>query len=202
MTCFSHVVVLDFEATCDAGPRLQPQEIIEFPSVLLSLQTLQVVDEFERFVRPIHHPQLTEFCRSLTAIQQQDVDAAAMFADVFAQHQAWLAMHGLSERNAVIATCGDWDLGTMLPAQCRAAQPPIASVAPIYQRWHNLKRSFCAVTGRQKPLGMSGMLRVLQLELSGHHHRGIDDCRNLAVLCRELVNRGANIGITKERASQ
>ncbi len=31
------LVVLDFEATCDDGKRIEPQEIIEFPSLLIDV---------------------------------------------------------------------------------------------------------------------------------------------------------------------
>mgnify|MGYP002151883750 CR=1 FL=1 len=41
------LVVLDFEATCRPGEPPVPQEIIEFPSVLLSARTFEVVDEFD-----------------------------------------------------------------------------------------------------------------------------------------------------------
>jgi ERI1 exoribonuclease 2 len=92
---FDHIVVLDFEATCNNGPPPAPQEIIEFPSVLLSLADHAVVDEFSSFVRPVHHPQLTDFCRELTGIEQADVDAAPAFLDVLAAHQSWLASHHL-----------------------------------------------------------------------------------------------------------
>ena len=53
MTCaIDHLIVLDFEATCDDVSPPSPQEIIEFPSVLLSAHTFEVIAEFESFVRP------------------------------------------------------------------------------------------------------------------------------------------------------
>lgn len=115
----AHAIILDFEATCSDTGRVDPQEVIEFPSVLLDLATGEVVDEFASFVRPVHHPQLSSFCRELTTITQADVDAAPPFAEVFAAHQAWLDGHGLTPQNALMVTCGDWDLGSMLPRQCR-----------------------------------------------------------------------------------
>ncbi len=190
---FTHAVILDFEATCDDARPPRPQEVIEFPSVLLALDSLQIVDEFEAFVRPQHHPRLTEFCRHFTAITQADVDAAAPFGEVFARHQGWLAGHGLDAERAVIVTCGDWDLGVMLPVQCPVAEPPVESIPPLYRRWHNLKRSYAAVSGTGKAPGMAGMLTGMDLPLTGHHHRGIDDCRNLAALWRALVERGARL---------
>lgn len=40
---FTHFCILDFEATCEKDKRIHPQEIIEFPTVLLNAQTLQVL---------------------------------------------------------------------------------------------------------------------------------------------------------------
>lgn len=189
---------LDFEATCDDRRSPRPQEIIEFPSVLVSLSSLDTVDEFESFVRPHHHPVLTEFCRSLTSIHQADVDAAETFAAVLAKHQRWLDSHGMSEKNALLVTCGDWDLGVMLPAQCPVAVPPVESLRPIYTRWQNVKRAFCSARDRRKAPGMAGMLKDLGLPLVGQHHRGIDDCRNITELFKVLLRRGATAQLTTE----
>jgi len=45
-----YVVVLDFEATCQREGRINPQEIIEFPSVVLDTSTMKVVDMFQECV--------------------------------------------------------------------------------------------------------------------------------------------------------
>jgi inhibitor of KinA sporulation pathway (predicted exonuclease) len=135
---FDRLVVLDFEATCQPGTPPSPQEVIEFPSVLVSLRDRAVVDSFGTFVRPVHHPTLSAFCTELTTIRQEDVDAAPVFADVLAAHRAWLEGHDLfdsqgRERFAFV-TCGDWDLQTMLPVQCAAAGVPIAGLPRAYRR--------------------------------------------------------------------
>ncbi len=195
---FTHAIILDFEATCAQGGQPRPQEIIELPSVLISLESLETVDEFQSFVRPQHHPVLTAFCTELTSITQADVDRADTFAEVFARHHAWLDGHGLNEKSALIVTCGDWDLATMLPAQCPVAVPPIEALRPIYTRWQNLKHPYCSVQGRKRAPGMAGMLRDLGLRLVGHHHRGIDDCRNLAALYKVLLEKGASTEVSAE----
>ena len=40
-----YVCVLDFEATCQEGKRLNPQEVIEFPSVLIHVATNTILGE-------------------------------------------------------------------------------------------------------------------------------------------------------------
>lgn len=45
-------------------------EIIEFPTVLIDAASLEVIDEFRVYVRPVRNPTLTPFCTSLTGIEQ------------------------------------------------------------------------------------------------------------------------------------
>lgn len=49
-------------------------ETIEIGLVVIDLETLDIVVEFQRFVRPLINPALTNFCKKLTSIQQADVD--------------------------------------------------------------------------------------------------------------------------------
>ena len=195
---FEHVVVLDFEATCQPGAAPVPQEVIEFPSVLVSLAERRVIDSFEAFVRPVHHPTLTAFCTELTSITQAEVDAAAPFPEALARHQAWLAGHGLLAREGAFAfvTCGDWDLATLFPGQCAAAGIDLVKLPRAYRRWINVKEVFKASGRRAKTLGMVSMLASLGLELEGRHHRGIDDCRNIARIVLALAALGGKFDIT------
>jgi ERI1 exoribonuclease 3 len=196
---FEHVVVLDFEATCQPGAPPDPQEIIEFPSVLVSLVDDAVIDEFSSFVRPVHHPRLSQFCSELTSIQQPDVDAAEPFLAVLAAHRAWLTNHDLlgpGPPRFAFVTCGDWDLATMLPVQCAASALKINTLPLAYRRWCNIKTVFAAMSTRSKGFGMPTMLRTLGLELEGRHHRGIDDCRNIARIALALHARGATLDVT------
>ena len=198
---FTHAVVLDFEATCDELAPPQPQEIIEFPSVLISLDEMRVVDEFEAFVRPIHFPQLSEFCTRLTSITTQDVAGADPFPVVLASHQAWLASHGLDATNAILVISGDWDLKLMLPAQCLVTDPPITTLPRLYSRWQNVRELFKVVKGRRWAPGMKRMMEAMEIPLVGKHHRGIDDSRNIAKIYLALLREGGVAEVTGELAA-
>lgn len=87
--------VVDLEATCDdqalrAVPH-EEMETIEIGAVMVAGTTLVSVDEFQAFVRPVRHPQLSAFCTKLTTITQQQVDQAGLFPDVFGEFLAWAA---------------------------------------------------------------------------------------------------------------
>src|SRR5690606_20067485 len=132
-----------------------------------------------------------------------DVDDAPPFLQVLAAHQAWLACHGLLDREGSFAfvTCGDWDLATMLPGQCAASELPVSALPPVYRRWINIKKVFLSTMKKAKSLGMPSMLRGLGLELQGTHHRGIDDCHNIARIALALAQRGARFELTGKLAA-
>ncbi|KAJ1432578.1 Ribonuclease H-like superfamily [Sesbania bispinosa] len=67
---FQYFVVIDFEATCDKDKNPHPQEIIEFPSVIVSSVTGQLEACFQTYVRPTCNQLLSDFCKDLTGIQQ------------------------------------------------------------------------------------------------------------------------------------
>ena len=46
------------------------QTTVEFPAVLLDIQTGDVVAEFQQYVQPQENPVLSDFCKELTGIIQ------------------------------------------------------------------------------------------------------------------------------------
>ena len=114
----SWYIVLDFEATCESGKGWL-NEIIEFPAVMLDAQTLEPVAEFREFVMPTENPQLTPFCINLTRITQEQIEKANTLETVLCLFSEWLSAYGCGADNTVTVTCGDWDLGKQLPAECQ-----------------------------------------------------------------------------------
>ncbi|KAA3673758.1 ERI1 exoribonuclease 3 [Paragonimus westermani] len=115
------------------------QEIIEFPVVKVNAQTLLSESEFHHYVRPVVHPELTDFCTELTGIIQDMVECQPCLEDVLKLFDEYLLREGLTDGGEPFAfvTCGDWDLKTMLPSQCRHLGIPV----PLYFRqWINLKQ--------------------------------------------------------------
>ena len=199
---FRYFAVLDFEATCDDKQKMSPQEVIEFPTVLVDGLTMEVVAKFESFVRPVHHPTLSPFCTKLTSITQDMVDGAEEFNAVWTKHQQWLESHGLDLNEPeelaswTFVTCGDWDLRTMLPEQLSASNIDRAQVPRCYTRWINIKIPFTDYSGHSRAPGMDGMLRAMGLTLDGTHHRGVDDCCNTAKILEKLRQSGIALDFT------
>ncbi|EFA76558.1 putative RNase III [Heterostelium album PN500] len=147
---FKYIVVLDFEATCENGTKIAKQEIIEFPSVIVEVETCKIVDTFREYVKPVHNPRLSAFCTELTGIQQAWVDEAQTFSVVMENHRQWLIKNQLllpsGERSPVntftFLTCGDWDLNQMLPVQYKFLAGSDGKWPSYFCEWINIKKSF------------------------------------------------------------
>jgi 3'-5' exoribonuclease 1 len=138
-----YFVVIDFEATCEArNPPEYAHEIIEFPAVLISsTDPVQIIDVFHSYCRPVINPVLSEFCTTLTGIEQRTVDAAETFPEVHARFVKWLTdKHGLGvERSFAVVTDGPFDMGRFLLLQVEQCQMKF----PEYARaWINLRKTF------------------------------------------------------------
>ena len=61
----TNIVVVDLEATCRGRGQHKPieMETIEIDAVMVSGPDCRVQSEFNRFVKPIKHPGLSEFCK-------------------------------------------------------------------------------------------------------------------------------------------
>ncbi|KAJ3300132.1 ERI1 exoribonuclease 3 [Borealophlyctis nickersoniae] len=159
-----YLCVLDFEATCsNPRPNPKPQEIIEFPVVVVGATEpdLPIVAEFHSYVKPIVHPKLTGFCKQLTGIRQSTVDAAPTFPEVYADFLDFISTYDLTASNALIVTCGDCDLKQMLPSQLDTTPIP-APVTPLLTSWANIEVPF---REKYQGFGMKSMLDALGLEL-------------------------------------
>jgi len=166
-------IIIDLEATCWENVRnFERMETIEIGAVELPGADEPPSREFDRFIRPVAEPQLSEFCRRLTTIQQKEVDAADGFWAVFPEFLGWIGAGPF-----VLCSWGGYDL-TQLRIDCRRHG---LTFPPSFERHVNLKKEFARLLS-VKVCGMERALAHAGLPLEGTHHRGIDDARNIARL--------------------
>ena len=174
---FAQLLALDVEATCDDGgavPR-QEMEIIEIGAIIVDAEC-EVVDEFQTFIRPVRHARLTPFCTRLTGIRQADVDGAAYFHEAMEAFKAWFSKYpGLVQWGS----WGDYDKKQM---EQDCAFNGLSSSVYLPGRHVNLKEACKEALGFRTKPGLSQAIRIVGLEFSGTHHRGIDDARNIGRL--------------------
>ena len=186
---YRYLYCVDLEATCDEldeseSPRRlvvvpDQMETIEIGLVVIDLETLEIVDEFQRFVRPQINPTLTDFCMKLTSIQQSDVDGAGTYAEVGQELGAFIARYP----NAAWASWGDYDARQLERDAGFAACPSLLEGLPHFnaRKWH-------AGLYDNRPKSLKQTVESLGLVWQGTYHRGIDDARNVASIVKEMLS--------------
>ena len=187
---FDFMLCVDLEATCDELmeyeiPRalvVSPDEMetIEIGVAVIDLRRMEIVDMFQRYVRPVLHPTLTDFCINLTSIRQADVDVAQSFPEVATEFTAFLQKYP----NSAWGSWGDYDADQL------AADALRANCTPLLREVQHLdiERSYREIFACSS-MGLRAALEALGLNWKGQYHRGIDDAKNLADMVVLLLAR-------------
>ena len=179
-----HFLVVDLECTTDeekkgiqrSVPRLE-MESIEIGAVLVD-KHFKVLKEYTKFIKPVRHPILTEFCTQLTHIDQSMISSADHFPDVFKNFQ-----DEMIRVNTIFCSWGDFDR-KQLEQDCLYWQISYAMPNHI-----NLKKMFSITQHKTHEYGLSKALRISKLQFEGTPHRGIDDAKNIVKLLPLILNK-------------
>ncbi|KAI9323071.1 ribonuclease H-like domain-containing protein [Dichotomocladium elegans] len=204
---FDYYLFFDVEATCEENGGFDyPNEIIEFPVVLVDGLTFKKVDEFQSYVKPSKHPELTDFCKKLTGITQETVDESPSFVDVLDEFQAFMTKYALfQDCSAVfvtapfsyVRTCGwalfsqkdgPFDIRDFVTKQCTHSKIKL----PLYfqQPWINIRKLYKDFYKSERSKNISQMLEALGMSFEGHQHSGLDDARNLWRIGQRMYDDG------------
>ncbi|MBU4629212.1 exonuclease domain-containing protein [Pseudomonas sp. BF61] len=185
---YRYLYCVDLEATCDEVEKSESprpltvvpdqMETIEIGLVVIDLESLEIIDEFQRFVRPLINPTLTDFCRKLTSIQQADVDGARTYQEVGDE----LRMFAESYPNAAWASWGDYDARQLERDAAFAACPSLLEGLPHFnaRKWH-------AGLYDNRPKSLKQTVESMGLAWQGTYHRAIDDARSVAAIIKEML---------------
>ncbi|CAI9786115.1 unnamed protein product [Fraxinus pennsylvanica] len=195
---FQYFIVIDFEATCDREKIPHPQEIIEFPSVIVNSLTGQLEACFQSYVRPTCNQLLSEFCKDLTGIQQIQVDRGVTLSEALLSHDEWLEKKGIKNTNFAVVTWSNWDCQVMLESECQYKN---LKKPPYFNRWINLKVPFHEVFGGVR-CNLKKAVEMAGLAWQGRAHCGLDDAKNTAMLLTLLMRKGIKFSITNSIMSQ
>lgn len=175
-----HFIVFDLEATC--WPKGTPgvrQEIIEIGAVRLD-RTGQAKGEFHRMVRPVMHPMLSPYCRSLTGIRQEEVSAAKPFAQVLPGFLDWL----YASDEFLLLSWGGRDR-FFLEQDCALHRLETDWLQDCH---HDLKSMYKEMHRLPGKLSLQNALRREGLAFEGEAHRALEDARNTVQLFRRHID--------------
>lgn len=114
-------------------------------------------------------PKLSEFCKQLTSITQEQVDQGITLLEAVQELRDLALKH-----DALFCSWGNYDR-----KQLKACAKRFGVPYPFGEEHLNLKEAHRKFYGYPKPKGMKGALYYHDLPLAGTHHRGIDDARNI-----------------------
>ncbi|KAL4204720.1 hypothetical protein AMTRI_Chr01g111270 [Amborella trichopoda] len=181
-------------------------EILEFPVVMIDARTLEFVDCFHRFVRPVQMSErrIKEYIEGKygkLGVDRVWFDTAITFQELLPQFELWMTQHLLlKEREkwlhqAAFVTCGNWDLKTKVPQQCEVSCIELPS---YFREWINLKDIYLNFYNK-RATGMMAMMKGLGISMMGSHHLGIDDAKNITRVLQQMLADGALLQITARR---
>jgi inhibitor of KinA sporulation pathway (predicted exonuclease) len=177
----NYYLIIDLEATCsqdDTVPRAE-MEIIEIGAVLMANPSLEVISTFQTFVQPVRHPELTDFCRQLTGIQQVDVSHAPGFSEALKALVDWFSAYP----DSLFCSWGDYD-ARQFQQDCDYHQIPCP-----FAKHLNIKKTFSAALGLRKRYSVEEALQHLGLTFVGSPHRGLDDAQNMARIIQTVLGQ-------------
>ena len=173
-------IIYDLEATCWMGPPPQGiQEIIEIGALKLNRYG-EVIDSFNKFIKPTVNPILSDFCKRLTSIQQEDVNRSKTFPIILEQWQDWIDIY---DEPYVLCSWGKFD-EDLLRSECEFHQLDVEWLDSSI----NVKAQYHKMKGRLEMSGLKSVIKAEGFEFSGVHHRAISDAENLAKIFAKYID--------------
>eukprot|EP00833_Pecoramyces_ruminatium_P015383 jgi/Orpsp1_1/1189415/evm.model.d7180000071872.1 len=193
---YRYYCIIDFEATCDYDkPGLKredyPNEIIQFPAVLIESSSACIVNTFNRYVKPTCNPILTSYCKNLTHITQEQIDSSDDFIKVLMHFENWLGIYSMKPfREVCFVTDGPWDFRDFLTKQCNTSGIP----KPTYMSTClDIKTHFKTFYKQKYYKNIYDMLHYLGMDFEGNQHNGLDDSINIARIVQHMLKKTKSI---------
>ncbi|CAD2213389.1 hypothetical protein AGDE_04822 [Angomonas deanei] len=187
---FDYIIVVDVEATCDRDRDHYPNEVIELPAVLIDVRK-GLVDRdrsFQTYIKPWRNPILTDFCKELTGITQEQVDNAPDISTAIQLFLDWYHKTIPKGAKCAFASDGPWDFKNFIHE--RHVLRDHVSFPSIFYEYMDIRTTFSRQFNQGTPIKLDAMLRRMQLRFEGRPHCGFDDAYNIARLCVAMMKQG------------
>ena len=175
------VVVVDIEATCWRSNQTPPDEKSEIIEVgVCELDTQSGISTRKRslLVKPTRS-KVSHFCTKLTSITPDMVADGMNFADACA-----ILENEYATKSRLWVSWGNFD------RKIFTEQTASFGVAYPFSHAHmNIKEQYAKVENLTKQVGMARALKMLDMPLTGKHHRGDDDAWNISRIMARMLRR-------------
>lgn len=177
-----HLLIIDLESTCfERGkePNQFFSEIIEIGAVVLNTSTLTVIDEFQTFIKPTVFPNLSDFCKKLTTITQEEADNGISISQAIRDIELFSKKH-----DVIFSSWGYYD-----KKQFQQVCNYFHLTYPFPTKHISIKHDHGSFY-KKRPMGMEKALMLHNIPLDGTHHRGLDDAKNIAKIASRMIQDG------------
>ena len=167
-TMTKSLIIFDIEATCDINIPKQKRELIEIGAV--KIENGQIIDNFQKFIKPKKNPILSNYCKELTHISQENIDLAEEPNVVLQQFLEW-------SQNCVLGSWGDFD-----PEIIKRELHKNKILLPNDIVFANIKKLYLCVKHFPNTYSLQESLRKEKIVFNGTQHRAYDDAYNTYLL--------------------
>lgn len=170
-------IVLDIEFNGRKFASELPMEVIEIGAVRLN-ESLEIVDEFSAFIKPVYFAKLNSFIQKKTGIPQASIDSAERFPRVIGAFLQWLSR----SEAPLLVTWGGEDLKRIV---LDTRMHKLDDAYWMSVDYFDLLKGFLRYRGLTNDVSVEGALLELGLSSEGSAHRALDDARMTADIFRK-----------------
>lgn len=160
----------------------RPAEILQIGAVLYNYRTFEISASYSRWVKPGKNHVLSNYCKSLLAVEQVAIDRSAPLADVMGDFYRWFCDLRLREEQVCWLSWGAEDVNLWREDCCRAGAlpPPVVTYCDL-MRECALKLGLPLVCDREEA---KALLRVAP---AFRRHDALSDAQDLIDIYTALM---------------
>lgn len=189
-----YLICVDLEANCvrkDDGV-LEPQEITEWPAIVIDVAKAKIVGEFHTYVKPEVH-RVTPFCMELTGVKQQDVENGLYLDDAMQKFARFLQQYSILSFNKkwhmdtfAFVTDGTWDFDVCLKREFNRRN---CALPWFFTSYFDIRKTTYEMTGKNVR-NFRQTRTVWSVKHQGRLHSGLDDTKTIAQIVIAMLKKG------------
>ncbi|GAE34738.1 3'-5' exonuclease [Halalkalibacter akibai] len=165
-------IFFDFEMLCaNKGLTFEAMEAIRLGAVKYDLETEQITS-FDQFIKPISTKPLSNFCKTLTGIKDEDLQDAASFKVVFKDFLTWVG--GVKKSRFF-----SWSPSDLSRLKLDALKHEVSqsTINKIEKRYVDFQAIFTKRVSNSN-VSVEGALKLYELDFIGEKHNPMYDAYN------------------------
>ncbi|MBS5823578.1 MAG: exonuclease domain-containing protein [Clostridium argentinense] len=166
------IIFFDFEMNCTNAEGVN-NEIISIGAVRHSSSGNEV---FYSYIKPSFNCILSDRCKALTNIEQEEINTAEYFGKVFSKFENWVG-----EKKVIFISWGNDDIRAF-KRDVRLNKCNLPIVNKMVNNYGNLQAVITKHLNSKTQVSLINALKAYNIQFEGHQHNALDDAVNLGKL--------------------